>query len=217
MHAGGETSVLREMELVARRVIASVAPLRVGVAESQADLDAMFQLRGAETIERGWAPAEAIPDGREQDEYDAAAVQIAIWDGSAVVGACRLVLPSPERLLPIEREFGLRLEPPGGVVEWGRLVLAERYRGDRRHRLTAACLAALLLETTRRGFGVCAGAAAKPILLMYEAMGFTFEVLGPPRWLHGEERYPARSSSATIRSGLEVLRRLTERGAPAGS
>jgi hypothetical protein len=190
-------------------MIESVAPLRVGVAKSAADLDAMSRLRCAEIIERGWALPEAMPDGRDSDEYDAGAVQIAIWDGPDVVGACRLVLPSQERPLPVEREFGLRLEPPGGVVEWGRLVLADRYRGDRQHRLTAACLAALWLETTRRGFDACAGAAAKPLLALYEMMGFDVDVLGPPRWVHGDERYLARSSATTIRSGLEVLRRLT--------
>jgi len=55
----------------------------------------------------------------------------------------------------------------------------------------------------------CAGAVAKPLLALYELMGFEAEVLGPPRWVNGAERYVARTSVATIRSALEVLRRLT--------
>src|SRR2546425_10964546 len=100
MSARGEAvnvSLLQDLGVFARRMIESVAPLRVGVTESAADLDVMFRLRGAEILERGWAPPEAVPDGRDHDEYDAEAVQIAVWDGPDVVGTCRLVLPSPER------------------------------------------------------------------------------------------------------------------------
>jgi len=181
--------------------------MRIGVTDDAADLDAMFRLRGAEVIERGWGAAGSMPAGRERDEYDDHAVHIAIRDGAEIVGTCRLLLPSTQRLLPIERDFDLRLEPRGGVVQWGRLVLAHRHRGDPQHRLAVACLAALWLETTRRGYQACAGVVARPVLDMYRQMGIDFQLLGPPRVVEGEQRYPAVSSAATIRTALEVMRR----------
>lgn len=205
----GAEATLRELERVALRLMASIAPLRIGVARDGADLDAMFRLRGTEIVERGWAPPHALPSGRDRDEYDDdRAVQIAIWDTAEVVGACRLLLPSPHRWLPIERDFDLRLEPRGGVVQWSRLVLAQRLRGDPQHRLAMACFAALWLQTTARGFDACAGAVAKPMLELYRAIGMDFQVMAPPRVVDGEERYPALSSAATARSALDVMRRL---------
>jgi N-acyl-L-homoserine lactone synthetase len=199
---------LRELERVAARLTASIAPLRIGVARDAADLDAVFRLRGAEIIERGWAAPESLPSGRDHDEHDDDAVQIALWDDAEVVGTCRVLLPSPHRLLPIEREFGLRLEPPGGVVQWSRLVLAPRWRGDPQHRLAIACFAAMWLETRRRGYEACAGVVAKPMLALYAGMGMAFDVLAPPRVVDGEERYPALSSAATLRTALVVMQRL---------
>ena len=199
---------LRELECVAIELMSSIAPLRIGVASGEGDLDAMFRLRGREIVERGWASPEAMPTGRDRDEYDDDAVHIAIWDAAEVVGGCRLLLPSRQRLLPIERDFDLRLEPRGRVVQWSRLVLARAHRGDPRHRLAMACFAALWLETTRRGFDACAGAIAKPMLELYHAIGMDFQVLAAPRLVDGEERYPALSSAATVRSSLRVMRRL---------
>ncbi len=199
---------LHELERVALELMCSIAPLRIGVARGDADLDAMFLLRGGEIVERGWAPTAVMPSGRDRDEYDDDAVHIAIWDAAEVVGACRLLLPSRQRLLPIERDFDLRLEPCGRVVQWSRLVLARAHRGDPQHRLAMACFAALWLQTTWRGFDACAGAVAKPMLELYRAIGMDFQVLAAPRFVDGEERYPALSSAATVRSALGVMRRL---------
>jgi N-acyl-L-homoserine lactone synthetase len=199
---------LRELERVAIELMSSIAPLRIGVARDAADLDAMFRLRGAEIVERGWASPGALPSGRDRDEYDDNAVHIAIWDAADVVGACRLLLPSPQRPLPIERDFDLRLEPRGGVVQWSRLVLAPAKRGDRQHRLAMACFAALWLQTKRHGFDACAGAVAKRMLALYRSIGMEFQVLAGPRIVDGEQRYLALSSAATVRSALGAMRRL---------
>ena len=206
MHTAHET--LRELEHVALELTSSIAPLRIGLAREAADLDAMFALRAGEIVERGWAPPASMPDGRDRDEYDDDAVHIAVFDTGKVVGACRLLLPSPHRLLPIERDFDLRLEPRGRVVQWSRLVLARAHRGDPQHRLAMACFAALWLQTTRHGFDACAGAIAKPMLELYRVIGMDFRVLAAPRMVDGELRYPALSSAATLRSALLVMRRL---------
>ena len=199
---------LSELERVALELTMSIAPLRIGVTSDAADLDAIFRLRGAEIIERGWAPPGALPTGRDRDAYDDDAVHIAIRHAADVVGACRLLLPSPHRPLPIERDFELRIEPYGHVVQWSRLVLARAYRGDPQHRLAMACFAALWLETNRRGFDACAGVVAKPMLELYRSVGMDFQVLAAPRMVEGELRYPALSSAATVRSALRVIRRL---------
>jgi len=199
---------LRELERVALELTSSIAPLRIGVVHDADDLDAMFRLRGAEIVERGWATPGSITTGRDHDEYDDDAVQIAVFDAGDVVGACRLLLPSRQRLLPIERDFDLRLEPLGSVVQWSRLVLGRIHRGDPEHRLAMACFAALWLQTIRHGFDACAGAIAKPMLELYRAIGMDFQVLAAPRVVDGELRYPALSCAATVRSALTVMRRL---------
>jgi len=199
---------VKELERVALDLTASIAPLRVGVTRDAAELDAAFRLRGAEIVERGWASPATVPAGRDRDEHDDNAVHIAIWDMAEVVGACRLLLPSPQRLLPIERDFALRLEPQGGVVQWSRLVLARAYRGDPHHRLAIACFAALWLQTSRRGFCACAGVIGKRMLELYRGIGMDFHVLAGPRMVDGELRYAALSSETTIRSALRVMRRL---------
>jgi N-acyl-L-homoserine lactone synthetase len=197
-----------EVTELALRFTSSIAPLVVGRSEVPDDLDAMYRLRGAEAVERGWAAAGSLTDVRDCDEYDADAVHIAIRDGAEVIGTCRVILPSPERLLPVERDFDLRLQPACGVVQWSRLVLHRRCRGDPRHRLALACLAALWLETTRHGFDTCAGAIAQPILDMYRGIGVEVQVLGAARFIEGEQRYPATTTAATIRTALARLRTL---------
>jgi hypothetical protein len=46
------------------------------------------------------------------------------------------------------------------------------------------------------------------MLELYHAIGMDFRVLAAPRLVDGEERYPALSSAATVRSSLRVMRRL---------
>ena len=86
---------LHELEQAATHLISSIAPLRIGVTDDAADLDAMFRLRGAEIVERGWASSDLASTERDCDAHDGDAVQIAIWDAAQVVGTCRLLLPSP--------------------------------------------------------------------------------------------------------------------------
>jgi len=204
------TDTLRALEQAATDLMSSIAPLCIGASGAADDIEAMQRLRGAEISERGWAPPESISAGLDRDEYDDDAVHIAIRDGAQIVGTCRLIMPAPHRSLPIERDFGLQLEPVGRVVQWSRLVLAPRYRGDPQHRLALACFAALWLQTTRRGFTACAGMVARPMLELYRSVGIEFSVLGPPRFVDGEERIPAASTTATMRSALGVMRRLLQ-------
>lgn len=206
--AAGHTISSTDLDAIADRLLASIAPLRIGPTVDTDDLDTMYCLRGAEVIERGWAPPEDLPDGRDRDEYDAEAVQFAVRHDDQVVGTCRVLLPTHHRLLPIEREFGLQLEPKGRVVQWSRLVLQQRYRGDPQHRLAMACYGAMYLETARRGYTAFAGVMSKPLLEIFRGMGVTIEVLAEPRLVEGEMRYPAMSSPSMFATGLATMRRL---------
>jgi len=201
---------LHELEQAAVDLMSSIAPLRIGVSGVADDITAMQRLRGAEIAERGWASPGSISSRLDQDDYDADAVHVGIWDGPEIVGTCRLIVPAPHRPLPIERDFGLQLEPAGRVVQWSRLVLAPRYRGDPQHRLAIACFAALWLQTTQRGFAACAGMVDRSMLQLYRGLGIEFRVLGAPRFVDGEERTAAVSTVATIRTALGVMRRLLQ-------
>lgn len=187
------------------RVMDAIAPLQIGVARDAAEVDALVGMRSREAIARGWVEGTAGFDGADRDAYDDDAVHIVIRDGNRVVGGFRLILPLPARPLPIETAFGLSLEPAGRFVQWGRLILAPEYRGDRNHLLPLACFAAIWLETTRRGFDRVAGVVSHRLKLLYEGMGWDFTILGPPRKVDGESRYPAMTNTETIRSGVEVL------------
>lgn len=187
------------------RVMASIAPLHIGVAGGAGEVDALVALRSREAIARGWLPGAVTVDGADRDGYDDDAVHIVIRDGDEVIGGFRLILPLPGRPLPIETAFDLALEPAGRVVQWGRLILAPRYRGDRDHRLPLACFAAIWLETTRRGLEHVAGVVSPRLKQLYEVMGWDFRIVGPSRQVDGEERYPAMTTTDTIRSGVELL------------
>jgi len=193
----------------------AIAPLRIGVAHDAAEVAALVVLRSREAIVRGWLQGAANFDGADRDRYDDDAVHIVIRDGDEVVGGFRLILPMPGQPLPIETAFELELEPKGQVVQWGRLILAPRYRGDGDHRLPLACFAAIWLETTRRGFDRVAGVVSHRLKLLYEGMGWDFRILGPPRKVDGESRYPAMTTTETIRSGVEVLGSLLTKTPPA--
>lgn len=192
-----------------------IAPLQIGVARDAGEVGALVVLRSREAIARGWLQGAANFDGVDRDRYDDDAVHIVIRDDDEVVGGFRLILPMPGRPLPIETAFELELEPKGQVVQWGRLILASRYRGDGDHRLPLACFAAIWLETTRRGFDRVAGVVSHRLKLLYEGMGWDFRILGPPRKVDGESRYPAMTTTETIRSGVEVLGSLLKKTPPA--
>jgi Acetyltransferase (GNAT) domain len=106
-----------ELDRLAREILEGLAPLEFRPAATAAEVDETFRLRGAAVAERGWASAEATPGGRERDEHDAVAIPLVCLDGGAVVGTMRLVPPAPGRLLPTERDFGLRIDPPGSAVD----------------------------------------------------------------------------------------------------
>lgn len=179
---------------------ASPVPLRLARAEER---EAVFRLRGEEVIARGWRQPHELADGLEWDGYDAEALHVVGVADGQLVATTRLVLPRPERLLPTEEMFGLRIEPVGRVVEGGRLVIAPGYRDPR---LLAGLFGAKWLELRARGYRHYCGNATPAVLRLYESFGFRSVVLASPVRSWGELRVPARLDlTATAREAAARL------------
>jgi hypothetical protein len=182
------------LDALAGRLLAAVPELRVAVATGAAEREAIARLRHRQVF--GHA------GGVEQDDYDAAALQVGAWDAAgALVGGMRLVLPEPGRPLPVEAAFELRVPPHGAVAEAGRLVIAPECRGDPAHRAWGALFACTWLELRARGLAVLAGAASPRMVERLRGVGLPFEILAPARPYWGEPRHPVRLDPARGRPG----------------
>lgn len=187
-----DPAALEVADTVARHILELAGPLRIEVAHTDAELEAIFRLRFQVASEMGWiAPGEA-PDGLERDSYDDDAIHIGAWDGERLVGTQRLVFPAPGRPMPLEEAFELEIEPRGQVVQADRTAIARSHRGDRRHLLLAGLMSRSWLEWRSRGFHRCTGAITEPLVHVYREVGLDVEVLGEAREYWGELRSPAR-------------------------
>lgn len=183
------------LDRLAAALLAGVA-LDVRLARDEEERDATFRLRARQVVDGGWVAADRVPDGVERDGYDDDALHIGAWNGPQLAGTMRIVLPQPDRLLPVEEAFGLRIEPCGAVVEAGRLVIGPAYRGDPAHAIWGA-LYALAWHTMRPlGFAVLAGAVPPGLLERMLAVGLPFETLGPAQVHWGQPRHPVRLDPA---------------------
>ena len=187
---------LKALDRLSERLLVAAPELRVAVAGTAAEREAAYRLRYEQVVAHGWADREQLPDGLEQDAFDADALHVCAWDSDALVGTLRLVLPVPGRPLPVEAAFELEIDPRGEVVEAGRLVIAPGYRGDPAHRAWGALFACGWLAMRARGFCVLAGAAAPRTVEQLRALGLPFEILGPTRPHWGEDRHPVRLDPA---------------------
>src|SRR4051794_3305971 len=104
--------------------LAGAAGLRLGVADSPAELIGAPRLRYRDASEQGTATAVGDADGLERDAFDSRALQICAWDGERLAGTLRLVLPMPGKSLPTEEALSMTVEPAGEVVDVGTPVVA---------------------------------------------------------------------------------------------
>ena len=179
-----------ELDVGAERLLAALAPLGVGRARDGAEMDECGRLRLETAVAMGWARPQDHPDGRERDEHDARAVQLVCRDGERVVACMRIVPPGADGLLPLERDFGVRVPAPGRTAELGRLAVAPERRGPSGLAPLGGLFAAGWLEARALGFGDVAGAATPANIEIYRAMGMRVLELGPPRTGAGEARAP---------------------------
>jgi N-acyl-L-homoserine lactone synthetase len=178
------------MDTAARRFVRSCAPLHFRVAHSPAELEAVFRLRYATVIERGWATPADFPDGLERDAYDDQALQIIGCVEDTMLATIRLVLPSAQRPLPTETAFDLEIEPRQQIADLGRAIVMTADRKDRPPQALLGLVGQSWLEARARRFSELCGAATAPMLRLYRLLGFRLMPLGSPRMYWGEERHP---------------------------
>jgi hypothetical protein len=184
------------LDRLSERLLRGAKAMRVDIARTPAEREAIYRLRYEQVIADGWARPGDLAGGVERDPYDAAAIQIGAWDADSLVGGLRLVPPVAGRRLPVEAAFDLDIEPRGAVVEIGRLVIARAYRGDAAHRVWGALFGRAWLSTRSRGLTVLAGAASPRMVAQLRALGLPFELLAPARRHWGEDRHPVRLNPA---------------------
>jgi len=177
---------LAELDRVAVDWVARALPLRLVVASTSEERDAVYRLRYQHVTRAGWAKPEELPDGKEHDRFDIGATHVVAWDGHTAVGTCRIVYPDADRALPPEEAFGLVIEPRGKAPTIDRLLVETSHRGGH---ATAALMARAWQELRRRGFELVSGIATREMIRLHRLMGFDVEVLGGPRLYWGEQRY----------------------------
>lgn len=184
-------SAIAVADAVATEFIRRAAPIRFRVAQSAAELEAVYRLRYQVVVERGWADSEDFPTNLEQDIYDGQGIAVIGQDGATVVATNRLTLPAAGRLLPTEVEFGLKIEPQGRVVDGGRAIVDKAY-SDHQHRIFAGLLGQNWFEIKARGFYYLCGLASAAMIRLCRSLGYQITILGPARQYWGEWRYPIR-------------------------
>jgi N-acyl-L-homoserine lactone synthetase len=204
------------LDRLAERALAALAPLTFALARTPLEIDAVLRMRYETVIGLGWARPEDYPDGRERDEYDDGATLVVCRDGGAIVGSARVVPPVLGGLLPAEREFHVRVPPPGRPVEVGRIVVPPSSRAGRSHLIMAGLFARTWLVARDLGYDRIVSTASAPLVELYRGLGLTVIELARPRLSWGEER--ALIELAGSEQGLEGLARaagLGQAGDPA--
>jgi N-acyl-L-homoserine lactone synthetase len=181
----------------------ALGPLSFAVARTPLDLDAVFQMRYACVIEMGWANPEDYPDGRERDGYDEGATLVVCREADAIIASARLVPPVAGELLPAEREFRIRVPPPGRPVEVGRVIIPRQFRGNRSHLILAGLFARNWLVARELGYERVVSTASAALIDLYRALGLTVTALAAPRMSWGEQRAPIEL--AATEGGLAPL------------
>jgi N-acyl-L-homoserine lactone synthetase len=198
VHRSAVEADKQRLDELAERILTALAPLSFATAGSPGQVDAVPRMRYECVVEMGWAAPEDYPDGRERDEYDDEAIHVVARDAGDIVGSLRLVLPSAGRLLPTERDFGIRVEPPGDALEGGRIVVPRRYRLGRSHRLIAGLFARSWLVARSLSFDRAISVAAPNLVDLYRSLGVRVRVCSAPRGRTGASS--ARPSSSAGRT-----------------
>jgi acyl carrier protein len=195
------------VDRLAADAVAAAAPVRIAIAASPAERDAVYRLRYQHVIQAAWATPEELPDEREQDGFDARAIHIVAWSGAQAVGTCRLVFPDLTERLPVEAVFELVVAPMRSAPTLDRLLVEPGHRGGP---LTSALLGRAWHELRRRGFGSASAIATEPVMRLLRGLGLELTVLGGPRMYWGADRY------AVLCAPSDALVAVGELGEPAG-
>jgi N-acyl-L-homoserine lactone synthetase len=201
---GSDAEVLARGDGVAADLLAWLAPLRFAEAATEQEREAAYRLRYRAVLDEGMEDPARFPDGIERDEFDPDAVQLLGWDEAGPIATCRLVFPSPRRSLPYEGVFGPASQAAGPMVEWGRVTVDPRLRGEG-GRIFMGLAARGWLSMRSRGLTTAIGVTPERLVLLFRALGFPVIVLGAPRVHWGVERVPILCRGAAAVQALEHL------------
>ena len=164
--------------------------IQFGVAQDDAELEAVFRLRYATVIEKGWGQPADFPDSLECDVYDERAIQIVGRNREgAIIATGRVVLPTPGARLPTEDFFDLIIEPYQQVVDVGRGIVTT---GNRSHQIFLGLMSQSWIEVRQRGYCEICATMTKSMLRLYRRMDIPLTVLGNSRPYWNEQRFPCK-------------------------
>ena len=195
-HQGSDESRARTLDRLAEQVLANLVPMLFEVARSREDVDAVLRMRYECVVAQGWVRPSDYPDGRERDEDDEGATFVVCRDDDKIIGCMRLVPPRPDRPLPTEREYGIRVRPAGKVAEAGRIIVSPRTRSGRSHLVIGGLCARGWLLAREQGHERAVSTATPELIELYRGLGLSITVLGPPQMHWGEERAPIQIDGA---------------------
>lgn len=188
------------LDSVVARMLAG-SPFEYRLADGEAERELAYRLRGRAVIDRGWLPADELPDGRERDRYDDRAIHVLGWDGDSPICTGRLVLPPS---LPTEELCAMVIEPAGEVVDVGRMCVASSHQ-SLEHAAFVGLMCRLYLEMRAQGFAVACGMMSAPARLLLAHLGLRLEQLGEERIYWNEPRAPVRFSLLSAVPAYEGL------------
>jgi hypothetical protein len=192
------------LDLLVTRVLER-SPFEYRLAANDAERELAFRLRGTVVVEQGWRTAEDIPGGLERDEYDDRALHVVGWDGPVAISTGRVVLPPG---LPTEEACGIVVDPPGEVVDVGRMCVLPRHQ-SLEHAALIGLMCRLYLEMRSHGYSFACGMMSARAQVLVRHLGLRIERLGSERAYWNELRTPVRFS---LLSNVEVLESGSWRG-----
>jgi N-acyl-L-homoserine lactone synthetase len=199
-----EAEILARGDAVAMALLRWLEPLRFAEAADERQREASYRLRYKAILEVGMEDSARFPAEMERDEFDSDAVHIVGWSGAEAIATCRLVFPSPHRPLPFENVFGPLCDAPGPLVEWGRVTVDSRLRGEG-GRIFMGLAARGWLAMRSRGLSTVVGVTPEPLVALFRALGFPIVVRGAPRRHWGVERVPIICAGPVAVEALEHL------------
>jgi hypothetical protein len=177
------------LDALVTRMLA-LSPFEYRLVADDSERDIAYRLRGRAVIEQGWGTPDSVPGGSETDEYDERALHVVGWDGSTPMSTGRVVLPPG---LPTEDACGIVIDPPGEVVDVGRMCVARSHQ-SLEHAAFIGLMCRLYLEMRAHGFAVACGMMSAPARVLVAHLGLRIETLGPERTYWNERRAPVRFS-----------------------
>ena len=192
------------LDLLVTRLL-SRSPFEYRLAADDAERDLAFRLRGRVVVEQGWRAADELPGGLERDEYDDRALHVLGWDGDVAMSTGRVVLPPG---LPTEQACGIVVDPPGEVVDVGRMCVLPGHQGLE-HAALIGLMCRLYLEMRAHDYAVACGMMSARAQVLVRHLGLQIERLGAERPYWNEPRTPVRFS---LLSNVEALENGSWRG-----